>query len=94
MLRESQHSRGPPITASRTGSLLLIMTPTGRCPRSSESALIRTSVDHNGLRIGVWVRLKRGLAGSLFRRLHMLMYRYVRNQKGIGLHYNAVVGHG
>jgi serine O-acetyltransferase len=43
-------------------------------------------------RIGTWVQPKRGRVWSLLRRLHMLMYRYVRNHYGIELHYTTVVG--
>ena len=43
-------------------------------------------------RIGTWVRPKHGLVWSVLRRLHMVMYRYVRNHYGIELHRNTVVG--
>ena len=43
-------------------------------------------------RIGTWVRPKHGLVWSVLRRLHMVMYRYVRNHYGIELHRSTVVG--
>jgi len=43
-------------------------------------------------RIGTWVRPKHGLVWSVLRRLHMVMYSYVRNHYGIELHRSTVVG--
>ena len=43
-------------------------------------------------RIGAWVRPRHGLGWALLRRLHMFMYRYVRNHYGIELHCDTVVG--